>query len=303
MITTLSAMQLSRIKTTIIGWLIGLAILGLSGCGAVRLAYNNAATLAWWELDSYFDFDREKAPAVKAALDSFFDWHRATQLPDYVALLSSAQAPLQDNITAAAACGWQSRVTEALEPSIDKLLVQSAELVPGLSEAQFKHMEGRYAKAIDEMRKEFLQPDAAKRMTKSVKRAQDRAEMLYGSLDAAQIRVIKEGVVASPFNPEAWMAERQRRQRDVLQTLRQLGADKADGDKRLAALRALVARQQRSPDPAYRAYQIKLADYNCALAAQIHNTTTAAQRKKAQQTLKGWEEDLRAVMAAPSPGS
>jgi hypothetical protein len=110
-------------------------------------------------------------------------------------------------------------------------------------------------------------------------------------------------VLASPFNPEGWLAERQRRQRDVVQTLRQLVADKADGDKRLAALRALVARQQRSPDPAYRAYQIKLADYNCALAAQIHNATTTAQRKKAQQTLKGWEDDLRAVMTPVGPGS
>jgi tellurite resistance protein len=307
MITTLSAMRMSRNKTSIIsGLLCGLMCLlitALSGCGAVRLAYNNAPVLAWWEVDSYFDFSREQAPAVKASIDSFFDWHRSTQLPDYVALLSSAQASLLDTTTPAAACGWQARVTDALEPSIDKLLVQSADLVPGLSEAQFKHLEGRYTKVIDEMRKEFLQPDAAKRMAKSVKRAQDRAEMLYGSLDAAQIKVIKEGVLASAFNPEAWLAERQRRQRDVVQTLRQLVADKADSDKRLAALRALVARQQRSPDPTYRAYQVKLADYNCTLAAQIHNATTAAQRKKAQQNLKGWEEDLRAVMAAPGPGS
>jgi tellurite resistance protein len=311
MITTLSAMRMSRNKTSIIGWLTrGLACVltcllmpALSGCGAVRVAYNTGPTLAWWEVDSYFDFSREQAPAVKAALDSFFDWHRATQLPDYVALLSSAQASLPEATSAAAACGWQARVTEALEPSIDKLLVQSADLVPGLAEAQFKHLEGRYAKVIDDMRKEFLQADAAKRMAKSVKRAQERAEMLYGNLDAAQTKVIKDGVLGSPFNPEAWLAERQRRQRDVVQTLRQLVADKADGDKRLAALRALVARQQRSPDPAYRAYQIKLADYNCALAAQIHNATTPAQRKKAQQTLKGWEDDLRAVMAAPAPGS
>jgi hypothetical protein len=297
MITTLIAMLMSRIKNSIIGGLICLAALGLSGCGAVRLAYNNAPALTWWQLDSYFDFDREQAPAVKASLDSFFDWHRSTQLPDYVALLSSAQAPLLGPTTAAAACGWQSRVTEALEPGIDKLLMQSADLVPGLGEAQFKHLEGRYAKTIDEMRKEFLQADPARRLAKSVKRAQERAEMLYGSLDAAQLLVIKDGVVASPFNPEAWLVERQRRQRDVVQTLRQLVAEKADGDKRLAALRALVARQQRSPDATYRAYQIKLADYNCALAAQIHNATTPAQRKKAQQTLRGWEEDLRAVMA------
>jgi Family of unknown function (DUF6279) len=287
---------MSRIKNWIIGALIVLVIPWLGGCGAVRLAYNNAPTLAWWELDGYFDFNNEQSPAVRQAIDVFFDWHRSTQLPSYVALLNKAGAQIQEPTTAAEACRWQAQVNERLQTSIDKLLQQSAELLPSLTEQQFKHLERRYAKNINEMRKDFLQPDPAKRLEKSVKRAQERAEMLYGNLAAEQVRVIKEGVVASPFNPETWMAERQRRQRDTVQTLRQLVAEHADADKRLAALRVLVARQERSPDTDYRAYQIKLAEYNCALAAQIHNATTAAQKKKAQQTLKGWEEDLRAVM-------
>lgn len=287
---------MSRIKNWIIGALIVLVIPWLGGCGAVRLAYSNAPTLAWWELDGYFDFNNEQSPPVRQAIDVFFDWHRSTQLPSYVALLNKAGAQIQEPTTAAEACRWQAQVNERLQTSIDKLLQQSAELLPSLTEQQFKHLERRYAKNINEMRKDFLQPDPAKRLEKSVKRAQERAEMLYGNLAAEQVRVIKEGVVASPFNPETWMAERQRRQRDTVQTLRQLVAEHADADKRLAALRVLVARQERSPDTDYRAYQIKLAEYNCALAAQIHNATTAAQKKKAQQTLKGWEEDLRAVM-------
>jgi hypothetical protein len=45
---------------------------------------------------------------------------------------------------------------------------------------------------------------------------------------------------------------------------------------------------------------VKLAEYNCGLAAQIHNATTAAQRQKARDTLKGWEEDLRSLVAPAS---
>jgi Family of unknown function (DUF6279) len=303
MITTLSAMRMSRIKSLIIGVLVCLVIPWLGGCGAVRLAYANGPALVWWEVDSYFDFNQDQAPVVKRAIDGFFDWHRNTQLPDYVAFLASAQTQIQEPTTPAAACRWQSQFMERLEPSINKLLTQSAELVPGLGEAQFKHLERRYAKTIDEMKKEFLQSDPVQRQARSIKRARERAEMLYGNLEAAQLRVIKDGVAASPFNPEAWLTERQRRQRDVVQTLRQLVAERADADRRLAALRVLMARAERSSDPEYRAYQIKLTDYNCALAAQIHNATTPAQKKKARDTLKGWEEDLRAVMAAPVPGS
>jgi hypothetical protein len=106
-------------------------------------------------------------------------------------------------------------------------------------------------------------------------------------------------VAASPFNPEMWMADRQRRQRDTLDTLRALVSSRADRDQRVAGLRALAARIEFSPNAEYRAYQRRLADYNCAFTARIHNATTPEQRRKARETLKGWEEDLRALAAPP----
>jgi hypothetical protein len=299
MITTLSAMRMSRIKNTIIGVLAGLLLLALQGCSSVRLAYNNGPQLVWWWIDGYVDFSREQAPRVKQGIDQLFDWHRSTQLGELLPLLASAQVQIVDQTTPTLACRWQDDVRAKLEPALQRALALAAEQSPGLGEAQFKHIEQHYAKIIDEMRGEFLQADAAERQTESFKRALDRAERLYGRLDDAQKRVIREGVAASPFNPDLWLQERQRRQRDTLQTLRRLAAEKADADQRLAAVRVLATRTERSPDPVYRAYQLKLTDYNCALAAQIHNATTPAQRLKARETLKGWEEDLRSLMTAP----
>ncbi len=269
----------------------------LGGCNAVRLAYNNGPQLTWWWLDGYADFSREQTPAVKQSIDRFFEWHRTTQLPDYVALLASAQTAVVEPTTPAQACRWQERIREGLEPSLDRALVQLADIVPGLGEPQFRHIEQRYAKAVAELRDNYLQPDPAKRRAEAIKRTLERAERFYGNLDAAQKRVIAAGIDASPFNPEAWIADRQRQQRDTVQTLRRLVAERADADQRLAALRALAARTEASPDPVYRAYQVKLGEYNCGFVAQLHNATTAAQKRKAQETLKDWEDDLRAVIA------
>jgi DNA-binding transcriptional regulator YhcF (GntR family) len=83
----------------------------------------------------------------------------------------------------------------------------------------------------------------------------------------------------------------------VLATLRRLVAERADAGQRLAAMRALATHTERSPDPVYRAYQLKLGEYNCDFAARIHNATTPAQRLKARETLKGWEDDVRALIA------
>ncbi len=279
--------------------LLALPVVWMGGCSSIPLAYNNGPQLAWWWVDGYFDFSREQTPAIRQRLDQLFDWHRSTQMALYLPLLVNAQAQVAEPTTAAMACRLQAQVLDLLEPTLEHALGSAADLLPSLGEAQFKHLEARYAKVLAEMRDDFLQADLAERHRQSVRRALERAERLYGRLDEAQRRVVDAGVVASPFNPEMWWQERQRRQRDTVQTLRRLAADKADRDQRLAALRTLVARVERSPDPVYRAYQLKLADYNCAFAAQIHNATTPAQRKRARETLKDWETDLRQLMARP----
>lgn len=290
-------MQSPRIKSAIIGTTILLFTAWMAGCSAIRLGYANGPQLVWWWLDGYMDFSREQTPATKQAIDRWFNWHRSAQLNEYAALLASTQAPILEPATAAQACRWQDRIRDRLEPALDRAITEFADLLPGLGEAQFKHLAQTYAKRNDEMRSNFLQPDPQTRLQEAIKRTVERAEQLYGSLEAEQLRVISAGVAASPFDPQAWATERQQRQQDTLQTLRRLVAERADRDTRVAALRALVARTERSPEADYRAYQVKLAQYNCGFAAQIHNATTAAQRLNARDRLKGWEEDLRALAA------
>lgn len=282
--------------------LLALLLPVLAACSAVRLAYNNGPQLAWWWIDGYLDFDRTQQPAVRAGIERWFDWHRATQLPDYAALLAAMQDEVGGPTTAEAACRWQARWRERLEPALERGIGLAADLVPTLKEANLRHLAQHQARQMDEMRRDFLQPDLDERRRESVKRAVERAERLYGRLGEAQRRVVADGVAASPFDPALWAAERERRQRETVQVLRRLVAERADRDDRVAALRALAERAERSPVAAYRDYQRRLAEYNCALAARLHNATTPAQREKARATLKGWEDELRALIGGDGNG-
>lgn len=279
--------------------IIGLLVLLLAACSSVRLGYASGPLLAWWWLDGYVDFSREHAPLAQQGIDRWFEWHRATQLPGYADLLAAAAEEVAEPVTAAQVCRWQDRFRDALTPALDRAVEIAADLVPTLGEAQLRHIEQRYAKGNDEMRSDFLQPDPAVRQRESVKRTVERVERVYGPLEDAQKQFIAAGVAASPFDPERWLADRERRQRDTQAMLRKLVDGAADRDQRLAGLRTLALRVERSPDPDYRAYQARLAEYNCALAARIHNATTPEQRRKARDTLKGWADDFRALAAAP----
>ena len=194
---------MSRIKRFIIGLLLVLLGPALAGCSALRLSYANGPQLAWWWLDGYFDFSREHSAQVQQTLDRWFEWHRSTQLTQTTALLAEVAQQMGEPMTPSQVCQWQDRARAHADPALSRAILDFADVMPGMGEAQMKHLEAHYRKLIDEMRRDFLQPDPAARMKVSIKRARERAERIYGSLGDAQLQLISEGVAASPLRPGA----------------------------------------------------------------------------------------------------
>ncbi|HZT56034.1 MAG TPA: DUF6279 family lipoprotein, partial [Burkholderiaceae bacterium] len=181
--------------------------------------------------------------------------------------------------------------------AFDRIAPAAADLMLTITPEQIRHLEQRYAKFNAEFRDNYLQPEPRQRAAANLRRALDRAETLYGRFDDAQRARLAEALARSPFDAELWFAERRERQLEMLQMLRQAGAATAGPEQPLAALRGYAGRLERSPREPYRRYGERLKDFNCALAASLHNATTAAQRRHAAQKLAGWESDLRALAA------
>ena len=60
-------------------------------------------------------------------------------------------------------------------------------------------------------------------------------------------------------------------------------------------LRALLDRTLASPDPAYRDYIDNNTQENCRAVAELHNSTTDVQRRKAMRVVRGYAVDFRAL--------
>lgn len=277
-------------------WIIGASVLLLAGCSAVRLAYNQAPHLMYWWLNGYVDFDAEQGDRARDALADWFAWHRATQLPDYAGLLVTAQRQILNDVTPGDVCQWADEFRKRIETGYEQGVPAIAELVRSLKPQQLQRVERRYRRADDDFRDEYLQATRAEQLEESNKRAISKAELIYGDLNEGQRALLVQGIADSPFDPELWLAERQLRQREVVDTLRSLQAQRADAARTEAALRVFAAHAAQSPRPAYREYQRRLFDHNCRLIARLHNSTTAEQRRRGADRLKGWEEDLRALV-------
>lgn len=269
----------------------------LGGCSLLRLTYPQLPTIGYWTADSYLDLTSTQSERVRAQLAELLRWNRATQLPEYSMLLRRARAEIMADTTPERVCQWLDEATARAQIAFDQALPAAADIALTLTPAQLDHLRKHLDKTNAELREEFIERKPERRQKEAVKRAIERAETLYGKVDEAQRERIARDVAASPFEPERWLAERQLRQREALQTLRRLQALRAGSDAMQAALRAFFERAQASPDDAYRAYQQRLRQFSCEFAARLHNSTSPEQRQAAAGTLGGWEGDLRALAA------
>lgn len=271
----------------------------LAGCNTPKLAYNNAPQLTWWYLDSYFDITTEVSPRIKEALDQWFQWHRKTQLADYASFMASVGARTDGPVTGAQVCAWYEQMRGRLNPAFDRAYDTAAELVPLLGATQIASLEKKLAKNTADYRKDYLQPDPEGRRKAALKRSVDRAETFYGKLDDSQRVILEAAVAASPFDATLSLAERERRQRELLAALRQWLAEKADRAQVAAGIRQLAQRAETSPNPTYRAYAARLTEYSCRVSSELHNSTTPKQREALRKQLKEWEETLQSLAASP----
>jgi hypothetical protein len=290
-------------------WIIGVALaLMLAGCSVLRLAYGQAPTLGYWWIDGYVDLDDAQSVKLREGLDRWFDWHRRNEMPRYAALLARAQREvIEPSLSADQLCTWRDEAARRMDAALEEATPMAAALMVTLTPDQVRHMERKLAKDGAELKRDFAQPDRTDRAKASVKRTLERYENLYGRLDDAQRAKLAELLAASPFDADRWLAERERRNRDLIAMLTAVSTAGREGDmakaqtQAQATMRALTERLLRSPRPEYRAYQERLTLENCALASAMHNQMTAAQRQHARNKLKGWEEDVRLAAAGGTP--
>jgi hypothetical protein len=271
-------------------------VLGLGACSLLKLGYGHATPLVLRWLDRYADFDDAQSLRVRAALDDTMAWHRRTQLPDYVQLLERAEVEVLGEATPERMCAWAAEIRSRLDPLLERVAPAVADIAPTLTPAQLAHIERHFAENNDEFRDEHLQRNPKRRERANVRRAVDRAEMLYGRLDDAQRELVAEHVRSSPYRAELADAERRTRQQEAIAFLRRLRESSAGRDDALEQVRGFLLAVYRSPREEHRQQVERVTEHNCALASALHNATTAEQRREAARRLRGYRDDLRSLI-------
>lgn len=279
--------------------IIGLLLaVSLSACSAVKLGYNNAPELGYWWLDSYLDFNDPQTLKVRTDLAALQAWHRRSELPAYVGTLEKLQHLAPSNVTSAQVCAVFADLMPRIRAIADQAESTISAIAPTLKTAQIDYLSRQLDKRNLKWREDWIEGTPTEHTTLRVKQLVDRAEKVYGRLEEPQLAVLRASVTASSFDAATSNRESLRRHQDALQTLRQIQSGTQSAVHTRMAVHALLVRSVDSPDAAYRDYMDKVTQENCQAFATMHNSTTPAQRGKAMEALKNYENDARALMAS-----
>ncbi len=270
----------------------------LAGCSALRIGYANGERVAYWWLDSYVDFRGEQKPRVKSDIADLLAWHRRTQLPDYAEWLAHLQRQLQQPASTAGVLDEYAALQLRAMRVADRALPVLARLALTLQPQQIAHIESRFASNDEKYRKEHLQGDLEQRQLKRYRQLMKQAEYWFGDFSQAQRAQIRAASDARPLDDALWLAERQRRQQELLALLRRIAAEKPAPDAAAAMLRAhLKATLELFTYPEHKAFFDAAREANASLVAQIVNLATPAQRAHAAARLQQLIDDCRALAA------
>lgn len=279
--------------------LIGLLILLLQGCSAIKLGYNQAPTIGSWWLNSQFSFDDPQSEQVRDALQQLHRWHRQKELPIYADLLQKMQAMSASDVDAQQVCEVWTEVNSA----VDRMLAQSIRLAAPvalqLQPRQLRQLARSWEEKNESWEKEWLGGSPQDRLKRRLDRAAARYGDFYGNLSDQQVELLRTHLQKSIWTAEWGRQDRLRRQQVLLQALQRLQQGTSQASQAEAILQSVWQQWLTPPSEADRRIYRELVNQSCRQLAELHNSTSAEQRQRAVRRLRAYERDLRELSRQP----
>ena len=97
----------------------------LSGCSSTTFLYNRLDTLIGWYALDYVSLSRDQRKDFDRRVDALLDWHRADELPEYVAWLTEFEGSLDDGVSD----GELNQLIDQLEAAASRLQIKVLDLL------------------------------------------------------------------------------------------------------------------------------------------------------------------------------
>jgi len=269
--------------------------LSLTGCGAVKIAYDHGETVVMIWVDRYIDLDQTQEAMARQRVTAFFSWHRATQLPDYIEMAGRLKVEAEKSVALDDVNRLEGELRERGYRSLNRALPDLADIALSLRPEQLAKTAEKFSDNDRQYREDFVDVSVEKRRRNRYDKWLDRVEYWYGTLNAEQRAALRKLTDAQPDDPGLWLLEREARERELVALLTHIARDKPPRDEVTTELAAFARRMETSPDPTRRAYYDALRASERSIWVAVSAMATADQRRHAASELGSWIDDMKAA--------
>lgn len=268
------------------------AALALAGCGAVvRLAYNNADYALRVAAHEWFDLHGEQSDLARVRIEAFHAWHRRHELPAYERLFEDAADRVARGLAREdvqwAIDGVRARFRVLAEQAVE----DAAPVVATFTPANLAALERKMAEGNERLENDVLKIDPAKRERDRFKAIAGRFEEWLGPLTPEQEELVRGFVRGGAALVPVMLADRRRRQRELLALLETYRARPELRER----LTAFVLDVERGRGPAYATAAREREAELVQLVLDLDRTMTPKQRAHTVAKLRRYARDFHAL--------
>ncbi len=253
-----------------------MALLVVSGCSRIGLAYRNLDIIIPWSLSDYLDMNTSQKDWFNTRLKDHLTWHCSTQLPGYLTWLDRMQQMVQANQVTAD--GLQARTEEAKQAiaQISRQITPSAvELLVQLDDKQVQEMQAAFAKDQRKRENEFLKEPLNTQISERAERMEKRLTPWMGKLSPAQQQRIQEWSTSLGEQNRAWLDNRARWQTLFVATVQERQSPEFPGK-----IAKLLQDRETFWTPQYRAAYERTEQAAISLVVDLMAQSTPDQRQR-----------------------
>lgn len=279
-------------------WLAFALALLLGACSAIRIGYNNADSLIVYSLDDYLDLSSEQSTLARQRANALLAWHRSTQLRDYVQMIDAARAKLAGTVTPTDVLAFNDALNNRLATLGDRAAPELAQLALTFTPEQLERLGQKLTTDTSKARRELVRFAGKESIDDRVKKSAERVDDWFGSITPAQREQLRLALTERPASGEWWIAERERRQRELLAVLHRIQSEQPSASVATSWLREFFTELRSSPDAQRRAKMAEFRRSNAELIANLINGATPEQRAHLSAKLGSYAEDFSALAEA-----
>lgn len=267
------------------------ALLLLSACSRINLAYRNLDILIPWSLNDYLDMNSAQQARLKAQLREHQAWHCRSQLPIYLEGLETLQREVdEDRIEIATLRAHQRKMHQAIKAIAVRISPSASELLGSLDERQVRRLQETLAEKQRQLQEKFVEPELPRQIRERAERMQERVEHWTGRLDAAQRQRILQWSHALGEQNRRCLDNRRHWQAALVEAVKR--RHDADFPTRLAPL---LQEPEAFWTDAYRRSVPRTEQATLELIRDLYAMASAAQRSRLSQRLQDLHDDLASL--------